>query len=43
MCPIRSGRILFELWGVSAFISKKAFRRAASKLPFKTKMVRLIF
>lgn len=36
---IKPGRILFELGGVPEDIAKQAFRRAAFKLPFKTKFV----
>ncbi len=34
------GRILFEVAGVSENLSVEALRRAASKIPFKTKIVR---
>ena len=36
---IKPGRILFELGGVTEDIAKQALRRAAFKLPFKTKFV----
>lgn len=37
--PIRPGKMLFELSGVSFPIAKEAMRRASHKLPFKTKFV----
>jgi len=37
--PVKPGRIIFELAGVSQDIAKEAFRLAAQKLPFKTKIV----
>ncbi|MEW6088523.1 MAG: 50S ribosomal protein L16 [bacterium] len=36
---IKPGRILFELGGVTEDIAKQALKRAAFKLPFKTKFV----
>lgn len=36
---IRPGRVLFELAGVTEEVAKKAFRRAADKLPIKTKFI----
>ncbi len=39
VCPIRRGRILFEMDGVSATMAKEALRLAGHKLPVKTKMV----
>ena len=36
---IKPGRVLFELGGVSEEVAKQALRRAAFKLPFKTKFV----
>ena len=36
---VRSGRILFEVAGVSQIIAKEALRLAAQKLPVKTKFV----
>ncbi len=38
--PIRPGRIIFELDGIKEEIAKSAFRKAASKLPIKTKFVK---
>lgn len=37
--PVRPGRILFEMDGVSPEIAKEALRLAGHKLPVKTKMV----
>ena len=37
--PVRPGRILFELDGVSEEIAREAFRRGGAKLPLKTKFV----
>ncbi len=39
VCPVRRGRILFEMDGVSATMAKEALRLAGHKLPIKTKMV----
>ena len=38
-CPIKPGRIIFELEGISAEKAKEAFKKAAYKLPIKTKFV----
>lgn len=38
--PIRPGRIIFELDGVSEETAKEAFRKASDKLPIKTKFVK---
>jgi len=37
--PVRPGRILFELDGISEEKARSAFKRAASKLPVKTKII----
>ena len=37
--PVRPGRIIFELDGVSEEKARQAFRVAGFKLPFKTKVV----
>src|SRR5581483_1370889 len=37
--PVKPGRILFEMSGVSEVIAKEALRLAAHKLPVKTRMV----
>ena len=39
VCPIKPGRIIFEMDGVSESIARKAFRLAGHKLPVKTKVV----
>lgn len=36
---IKPGRVLFEIEGVNEDLAKEAFRRAASKLPLKTRFV----
>ncbi len=38
--PIKPGRIVFELDGMEEDIAKEAFRKAASKLPIKTKFIK---
>ena len=37
---VRPGRIIFELSGVEEEIARTALRRAADKLPFKTKFIK---
>src|SRR5258707_9517758 len=37
--PIKPGRIMFEMGGVAKDIAQEALRRAAHKLPVKTKFV----
>jgi large subunit ribosomal protein L16 len=37
--PVRPGRIMFEMDGVTADIAKEALRRAAAKLPVKTTII----
>ena len=37
--PIKPGRILFEMDGVSRELAEEAMRRAAYKLPVKTKFI----
>lgn len=39
VCPIRAGRILFEIQGVPAELAEEAFLLAAAKLPFKTRIM----
>jgi len=36
---VKPGRILFEVAGLTEEVVKKAFARAAAKMPFKTKIV----
>ncbi|MDN5872713.1 MAG: 50S ribosomal protein L16 [Nitrococcus sp.] len=38
-CPIRPGRVLYEIEGVSEGVAREAFRRAAAKLPLRTAFV----
>lgn len=38
--PIRPGKILFELEGIKEELAREAFRKAASKLPIKTKFIK---
>lgn len=38
--PVRPGRILFEMDGVSDTVASEALRRAAAKLPVKTRIIR---
>lgn len=42
MCQVRPGLILFEVDGVTDDIAIEALRKAATKLPFETKVVKLI-
>jgi len=42
VAPVKPGRILFEMDGVSEDIAREAFRLAAHKLPVKTKFVSAI-
>jgi len=37
--PVRSGRVLFELDGISEEKARSAFRLASHKLPVKTKVL----
>ena len=39
VCPVRPGRILFEIDGVPAEKAKEALRLASYKLPVKSKVV----
>ena len=43
ICPIKPGRIIFELDGVSAEVAKEALRLAGNKLPFATRVVERVF
>lgn len=40
VAPVRPGRVLFEIDGVTEQIAQEAFRRASHKLPLKTKFVK---
>ena len=37
--PIKPGKIIFEIEGIKEEVAKEAFRRAADKLPIKTKFI----
>jgi large subunit ribosomal protein L16 len=37
--PVRPGRMLYEMQGVSVEVAKEAFRLAAHKLPIRTRVV----
>lgn len=37
--PVKPGRILFEMGGISPEMAREAFERAAYKLPLKTKII----
>ncbi len=37
--PIKPGRIIFELDGVKEEVAREAFKKAADKLPIKTKFI----
>ena len=39
VAPIHSGRIIFELGGVTKAIAQEAFTNASHKLPLKTKII----
>ena len=39
VAPVKPGRIMFEMAGVSEEIAREAFRLAAHKLPVKTKCI----
>jgi len=38
--PVKIGRIIFELEGISEEMAREALRKAAAKLPIKTKFVK---
>jgi large subunit ribosomal protein L16 len=39
VCPVKPGRILFEIEGVSPEIAREAFKLAQYKLPIKTTII----
>ncbi len=39
VCPVKSGRVLFEIDGISKELAKEALRRAGHKLPVKTRII----
>jgi len=43
MTPVRVGQIIYEVSNVSFYEGIKSLSRASSKMPFKTKVVSLIF
>lgn len=40
VCPVRPGRVMFELAGVSEEMAREAFRLASHKLPLQCRFVR---
>ncbi len=40
VAPVKPGRILFEIDGISEVLAKEALRKAGAKLPIKTKIVK---
>ena len=40
VAPVKAGRVMFEMGGVSEEVAKEALRLAGSKLPVKTKFVK---
>ena len=42
MCQVRPGLILFEVDGVTDDVAVEALKKASTKLPFRTKIVKLI-
>lgn len=40
IAPVKPGRVMFEISGVTEDMAREAMRRAAHKLPVKTKFVR---
>ncbi len=42
MCKMKPGHIIFEVGGVSAEVAIEALKKAADKLPFKTKVVKRV-
>ncbi len=41
VCPVKAGRVLFELEGIKEEEANKAFTLASYKLPIKTKFIKL--
>jgi large subunit ribosomal protein L16 len=39
VCPVKPGRVLFEMDGVTEAIARSAFRLAGHKLPIKTRVI----
>ena len=42
MCQVRPGLVLFEVDGVTDDVAVEALKKASTKLPFRTKIVKLI-
>jgi large subunit ribosomal protein L16 len=40
VCPIRTGRVVFEIQGIPENLAEEAFALASAKLPFKTRVVK---
>ena len=40
VCPVKPGRIIFELDGVKEDMAREAFRKAGDKLPMKVKFIK---
>lgn len=40
VCPIKAGRILFEIEGIKETIAKRALKLASYKLPIRTKFIK---
>ena len=43
VCPIRRDQILYEISGVSAAYARFALQKAADKMPFRCKVVKLVY
>ena len=43
MAPVRAGQIIYEVSDISEFMAQQALHRASAKMPFKTKVVKLIY
>ncbi len=42
VAPVKTGRILFELDGISEEMARDAFRKASDKLPVRTKFIKRV-
>jgi len=42
VCPVKPGRIMFEIEGVPSELAQEALRRAAAKLPVSTRFVQRV-
>lgn len=43
VCPVRVGQILYEVGGLASDVSYKALHKAATKLPLKTSIIKLLY